>query len=165
LLENTGLLDEYTLYHMKNMTVDSGALFYYVLRKRFVSVIILAVLATTYLGSVACGVVSCWYGICAGAFLGAVVIRYGIKGILLMAAGMFPQYLVYIPAMIGLLYWCRNVYKMIYLERTCGWDGAKPFVLPKSILQLVMLMILFLVGCIFESFLNPFCVRGILHLF
>ena len=39
LLDNTGLLDEYTLYHMKYMTVDSSALFYYVLRNRLVRAI------------------------------------------------------------------------------------------------------------------------------
>ena len=35
LLEKTGPLDEYTLYHMKYMTINSNALFYYVLRQRF----------------------------------------------------------------------------------------------------------------------------------
>lgn len=165
LLENTGLLDEYTLYHMKDMTVDGSALFYFILRKRMGSVLMLAVLATTYLGVVACGAVVLWYGMCAGAFLGAAVIRYGIKGIFLMVVGMFPQYLLYVPAMMGLLYWCRNIYRMIYLDRSCGWDGAKPFILPKSILQLVVLVILFLIGCVLESFLNPLLVKGFLGIF
>ncbi len=34
LLEGTGLFDEDTLYRMKYMTVDSNALFCYILRKR-----------------------------------------------------------------------------------------------------------------------------------
>ena len=45
LLDGTGLLDEYTLYHMKYMTVDSGALFYYILWLRMKTAIILIVFA------------------------------------------------------------------------------------------------------------------------
>lgn len=165
LLENTGLLDEYTLYHIKYATVDSSALFYYILKRRLSSVLILAVLATTYLGFVICCGVSLWYGVCAGAFLGAAVLRYGIKGILLVFAGIFPQYLVYVPAMIAMLWWCRNIYRMIYLDRTCGWEGTKPFLFPKSILQLVIIIVVFVVGCILESFLNPFVLKGLLNIF
>ena len=110
LLENTGLLDEYTLYHMKYMTVDSSALFYYVLRQRLSRIIILAVLSTTYLGLAVCIGISFWYGMCAGAFMATTVLRYGIKGILLVVTGIFPQYLIYVPAMIAMLLWCQKLY-------------------------------------------------------
>lgn len=165
LLENTGLLDEYSLSHMKYATVDGTALFYYVLKQRLGCILILAILATTYLGFVICCVVSLWYGVCVGAFLGAAVLRYGIKGMLLVFGGIFPQYLVYVPAMIAMLLWCRNIYRMIYLDRTLGWEGTRPFFFPKSIIQLVLIAAVFLVGCILESFLNPMILKGILNLF
>lgn len=165
LLENTGLLDEYTLYHMKYMTVDNSALFYYVLRGRLGRVLVLAILSTTYLGMLMCIGTVCWYGMCAGAFLAAAVIRYGLKGILLVFAGIFPQYLVYIPAMITLLHWCRNVYRMIYIDRTFGTEAEKNRCLPRYMLQLVGILIVMIVGAALESFLNPYFMFGLLKIF
>lgn len=165
LLEDTGFLDEYTLYHMKYMTVDSGALFYYILRHRLGRLIVLAVLSTTYLGFAVCVGVVFWYGMCAGAFLAAAVIRYGIKGILLVLAGMFPQYLVYIPAMVFMLLWCQNLYRSIYLIRGTGMEAAGGFFLPRRLLQLLGILLVFMVGCILESFLNPHLMAGLLKIF
>ncbi len=165
LLEDTGLLDEYTLYHMKYMTVDSSALFYYVLRKRLGSVLLLAVLSTTYLGLAVCCGMTLWYGICAGAFLATAVIRYGIRGILLVVAGIFPQYVIYIPAMIILFLWCQSIYRTIYLEGTGGWSGANSFFLPKRILQLSGILLVFIIGCVMEGFVNPAVLKGILKIF
>ena len=114
LLENTGLFDEYTLYNMKYMTVDSNALFSYVFRERILKFLAIAVLSTTYLGLAVCVGAVAWYGMSAGAFLSALVIRYGIKGGFLALVAMFPHYLIYIPAFLALLGWCENLYRGIY---------------------------------------------------
>ena len=105
LLGDGGMFDESTLYHLKYMTVDSNALFCYVFRKRLIRILGLAVLSTTYLGLVACMGASLWYGFSAGAFLTTLAIRYGIKGILLAVISMFPQYLIYVPVILALLFW------------------------------------------------------------
>ena len=78
LLENTGLFDESTLYAMKYMALDSDALFSYVLRERLLGILILTVLSTTYLGLAVCAGTVIWYGMAAGGFLAALMIRYGI---------------------------------------------------------------------------------------
>jgi len=158
LLENTGFLDEYTLYQMKYMTVDSSALFYYVLGKRMKMLLILAVLSTTYLGIFVCGGITLWYGVCAGAFLAASVLRYGIKGILFVVVGLFPQYIVYVPAMVILLLWCMRIYGKIYFEKT-------EISVPRSLMQLLGILLVFIVGCVLESFLNPVLLRGFLQIF
>lgn len=165
LLENTGLLDENTLYHMKYMTVDSSALFYYVLRNRLVRLLVIAVLSTTYLGLVICIGAAFWYGMCAGAFLAASVIRYGLRGILLVLAGIFPQYLIYVPAMILLLLWCQKIYRAVYLDRTLTQDPGNRLFLPKCLLQLIGILLLFVLGCVTESFLNPHLMLGLLKIF
>lgn len=165
LLENTGLLDEYTLYDMKYMTVDSSALFYYVVKQRLGSVLVLAVLATTYLGLVVCGGFVLWYGLCTGAFLATAVIRYGIKGILLVLVGIFPQYLIYVPAVMGMLVWCRKLYRAIYLDRSFTAEWTNSFGLPKCLLQLAGILCVLVVGCVLESFLNPLFVQALLKIF
>lgn len=165
LLENTGLLDEYTLYHMKYMTVDSSALFYYVLQNRLKTALILAVLSTTYLGMVVCIGTVGWYGMCAGAFLAAAVIRYGLKGILLVLTGIFPHYMIYVPAMIALLFWCRKIYYGIYVDRSFGTDADKMHNMPRCVLQLTGILFMFVVGTFLESFLNPYLMIGLLKIF
>jgi len=158
LLENTGLLDEYTLYEMKYMTVDNSALFCYIIGTRLRSLLTLAVLSTTYLGMLVCGGVTFWYGICGGAFLAASVLRYGVKGILLVIVGLFPHYLIYVPAMIVLLLWCQRLNRKIYFEKT-------ELSVLHSLIQLVGILLVFLVGCVLESFLNPYFLRGFLQIF
>jgi len=158
LLENTGLLDEYTLYHMKYMTVDNNALFCYILGERVKQVLILAVLSTTYLGLVVCGGITFWYGVCGGAFLAVSVLRYGVKGILLVIVGLFPHYLIYVPVMIVLLLWCQKINRKIYFDKT-------EISIPRSSIQLLGILLVFLVGCILESFLSPYILRGFLQIF
>lgn len=165
LLENTGLLDEYTLYDMKYMTVDSSALFCYVLKQRLGSALVLAVLSTTYLGLAVCGGFVLWYGVCTGAFLATAVIRYGIKGILLVLVGIFPQYLIYVPAVIGMLFWCRKLYRKIYLDKSAASEWEKGFGLPKCVLQLVGILSVLVVGCVLESFINPTFMQALLKIF
>lgn len=164
-LENTGVLDEYSLYHMKYMTVDSSALFYYVLRIRLKSILTLVVFATTYLGLVVCIGASFWYGLSAGSFLAAVMIRYGIKGLLFAFTGIFPQYILYVPAMVGLLIWCENVNRSIYFRSTLETEQEGGNNWPKRLLKLVMIILMFLLGCLLESFVNPGIMSKLLNIF
>lgn len=158
LLKNTGLLDEYTLYHMKYMTVDSSALFYYVLRNRISRVLILALLSTTYLGMVVYIGAGFWYGMCAGAFLGAAVIRYGLKGILLVLTGIFPHYLIYVPAVLALLLWCKRIHRTIYFDRESHFVTG-------FLVQLTGILLAIIVGAVLESFINPHLMIGLLKKF
>lgn len=165
LLENTGLLDEYTLYHMKYMTVDSSALFYYVLRLRLETAVILAVLATTYLGLVVCVGATFWYGMSAGAFLAAVVLRYGLKGMLFVFAGIMPQYFVYVPVFVALLLWCEKLNRSIYFKSSLLTGGDNSVSWAKRLMQLVLILCGLILGCLLESFANPGFLEKILKIF
>lgn len=165
LLENTGLLDEYTLYNMKYMSVDGRALFYYVLRERLGLVIMLAVLATTYLGLFLCVGTAFWYGMAAGAFFAAAVIRYGLKGVLLAAVSVFPQYLIYVPVLFHLLIWCEMLCRGIYFQKNIRPEKGNMLLKSKYIMQLVVMLILMILGCVLESFVNPHLLSGLLKIF
>lgn len=165
LLENTGLLDEYTLYHMKYMTVDSSALFYYVLCLRMKTAITLAILATTYLGLVVCAGATFWYGLSAGAFLSAAVIRYGLKGILFACVGILPQYIVYVPAFVILLMWCETLNRSIYFRNSSVTEGNGTVPWFKRVAQLLLILGVLLLGCLLESFANPGLLEKFLKIF
>jgi len=163
LLEGTGLLDEYTLYQMKYMTVDSNALFVYVLGQRMKVAAILVIMATTYLGLIVSGGVVFWYGMSTGMFLSAVVIRYGLKGILFALIGIFPQFLFYVPAVVILIVWCEDTCRSIYFRGGIT-DGIRRL-LPKKLLQLLIIVSIMAAGCILESYVNPYFVSKLLKIF
>ena len=164
-LENTGILDEYTLYHMKYMTVDGGALFYYVLWLRLKNVAMLVVLATTYLGLVVCIGTSFWYGFSIGGYLSVLLMRYGLKGLVFALLGIFPQGLLYVPAMAALIAWCMKLNRSIYYQKGMGLEGDRGLSVSKRVLQLVAILVIMLLGCLAESFINPGIMAWLLNFF
>ena len=164
LLENTGLLDENMLVQMQAAFPDSDALFAFVMRKRLTFVVIMAVLATTYLGIGACVAVTLWYGFSAGMFLTAALLRYGFKGILLVAAGVLPQYFLYVPAIYALLVWCDKTCRMIYCKSYYQREDTKTPILLGRVLPLIVTLIGMMAGCFLESFVNPGILQGFLKL-
>lgn len=164
LLENTGLLDENMLSQMSSAFPDSNALFAFVLRKRLVFMAVMVIVATTYLGMVACVAVDLWYGFSAGAFLAAAVIRYGFRGIFLVAAGVLPQYLLYGPVLYLLLKWCDKTCRMIYCKGYRYSEDAKTPVLLGRVLPLGFILAGLIMGCFLESYVNPGILNGFLKM-
>ncbi len=162
LLTKTGLFDEEVLYHMKYMTVDCNELFYYVLRKRLMAILILAVLSTTYLGLAVCVGAALWYGAAAGGLLAVMVIRYGLKGILLAAASLFPHYLIYFPVIFMLLAWGEDVYGCIY--HRYGTETEKNILLKKAG-RLAAVVGMTVAGCALEGYVNPAVFLSLLKIF
>ena len=163
-LVNTGLLDEYTLYHMKYITVDSNALFLYVLKERLLSFAVLIIFSTTYMGIIVVWGYTIWYGISAGMLLSAVVIRYGIRGMLLIGGGLFPHYLLYIPIIYIMLILCENTCRRIYFRHGYEFNDARKK-LTTIIMQYGILLISLLLGCALESYVNPIIFTSILKIF
>lgn len=164
LLEDTGLFDEYTLYRMKYMTVDSSALFCYAFRKRMTVFVLVAVLATTYLGYVMCRAAAAWCGMSLGIFLTALSVRYGIKGLVLAAVCVFPQYLFYVPAVVMMLGWCESLYRTIYSRGVSADGGGKKFLM-KELGRLGVIAALVILGCLSEGYVNPGLLTGYLKIF
>lgn len=164
-LENTGFFDAYTLCQIKVMTVDRNALFYYVFRKRILKLLAMAVLSTTYLGLAICIGAALWYGMSAGLFLSALLLRYGLKGIFLAVVCLLPQYLLYVPALLIFVRWADEVYYGIY-SRSGNAIGAKNkgFLLKKSG-QLTTIIGLYVIGCLLEGYLNPVLLLSFLKIF
>lgn len=172
LLENTDLLSEYTLYEMKYTVIDGNAFFWYVLQKRVGMVLILALLSTTWLGMAATWACAAWLGACGGMLVMAALIRYGIKGILLILVGLFPQGIIYFPVIILLLHWsyefCITLYFPYRLSTnsiSIGEDSAKGVLIRKKVLQLLILLGVVIIGCFLESYVNPKLVISLLKIF
>lgn len=168
LFENSDILSEYTLTEMKYSPVDKNAFFFYLLRKRVGLILILAVLSTTWMGVATAWTGAAWLGISFGMLVMTSVMRYGIKGLLLVGTGIFPQILVYFPVALILLQWSHEFFTVIYYpEKFSGMQDspAKKLLLRKKVLQFFCLVGVVIIGCVLESYVNPILVLNLLKFF
>lgn len=161
LLNNTGLLNEYVLYDMKSMTVDSGALFWYVTGKRMKCLVFVAALSTTSIGLVIVTGAMLWYGAAVGMFITAAVLRYGLKGVLLMIVSIFPQSLLYVPAIFFFMGWCEQVCREIHQKLPA--DKRRNVAI--RLIQLFIVTVVVIIGCFLESYVNPMLLKKFLKIF
>lgn len=156
-IRDDGLLSAAMLEQMRNSDPDSTFLFGYILRHRLLPIFFLLILSSTIIGfPIICGYV-CYLGASAGCLLSVAVIRYGIKGLFFVAAGIFPQAFLLVPGYLLLFVWG--------IERSGGNEYeqrlyGKQFVMKKGI-RLLGILIIILTGCLLESYVNP----SVLHIF
>lgn len=168
LLGDTGFLDENFLFQMKYTEIDAQLFFGYVLKKRTVFFLILVVFATTYLGIVVVHGALLWSGFSAGMLMAAIAIRYGFKGLLLMITLLFPHYLFYVPGFLILFQWCYSICTTVYfpnkvLEQNL-YLNKKRFLVTKA-MQVLILLVVVIIGTVFEGYVNPILVTNLLKYF
>ena len=155
------------LSRLRYLDVDGGAFFRYVLRERMGAVILLCLLATTYVGTVVISAYALWMGAMAGIFLSVASIRYGIRGIALVLVSVLPQYLLLVPAYIMLMDWCYCLNMALYHpERLneAGYVRGKQYLMRK-IPRLLILTGIVITGSVMESYVNPSLLSGFLKIF
>lgn len=157
LLIDTGVLDEYTLFHLKYINIDADVFFFYILGKRFQSLFWILLLSTTYLGIIIVWGYAFGVGVSFGLLLSASIIRYGIKGIALVFIGIFPQQLLMFPMFIFLLYMAYEICLSIYFKDL--YTGS--FLLKsqqtfwKRVMYIFFISLVMFFACILESYVNP----------
>lgn len=164
LLYENGFLGEYTLMCMKYAEPENREYLWYLLQRRAGGYILLAFLSTTYLGIAGIATYIVWYGFSLGMFLAGAGLRYGGKGILLFFGSMFPQCVLYMPVGIFFLCWCYNICRTLYypsrgVEIFCG--SRKQFIFRK-ILQFQIILIVVIIICLLERYINPYIITKIL---
>lgn len=152
------LLSPENLQAVKSMTLEKNDYLYYVCKLRLQTVLLVLLAGTTYLAPFVCGAVALWFGMGAGALLTTALMRYGIKGILLLPVGCFPHFLVYIPAFYMLLRWCEQLFGYIYLRKESGSPGI-------VLAKLLMILLAISAGIFLESYVAPGIFQGMLKIF
>lgn len=161
------LLGADMIARLKNSVADSRGLFGYVLKHRLFTICMLGILGTTVIGLPALCVYVCYMGLSAGCLLSVSVIRYGIRGLFLMAAGIFPQGIVLVPGYVALFIWVAGVNRMLYSHGIDGGYygvyGRKSYL--KKALQMAGIIAVVIVGCLLESYVNPKILQFVLKIF
>lgn len=166
-IQEGSLLGTNMIARLKNSILDGSALFSYVMKHRLFTVCMLALLATTMIGLPAVCAYICYTGLSAGCLLSVSVIRYGIRGLLLMAAGIMPQGIVLIPAYVVLFVWAVEVNRMLYSKspyRECYVRYSKQIYLKKGA-QIMGIVVVVIIGCLLESYVNPKMLHFVLKIF
>ncbi len=161
------LLGADMISRLKNSIPDGNSLLGYVLKQRLFTVCLLGLLATTMIGLPAvCGYV-CYMGLSAGCLLSVAVIRYGIRGLFLMAAGIFPQGILLIPGYAALFLWAVGVNRMLYSHGTGReyYGGYSRQSYLKRGVQMAGIIAIVMAGCFLESYVNPQILQYVLKIF
>lgn len=163
-VSNAGILNDYFVEKFQYTDINGENLLLYILGERVPLLLMLCFLAFTSLGVIAGNLLLGWQGFSVGFMLSAAIAKYGIKGILLVLGGLFPQYLFYAPVYI--LYCWLTVYlrKRLYRDRQeQGID--KRYIYAAGFVASAGLMIVFVTGIFLESYINPAILKKILNFF
>lgn len=167
LLTEEGIFSAASVSRLKYIEIDNGRFLRYVLRQRMGEGIGLILLSATGIGLTAVYVWVIWQGLLAGMTITAAIIRFGMKGLLLLLGSLFPHQLLIIPAEVMLLGWC---YENISRGQRLGgytstfYTGKKQQFLRQGI-SLLWILIVILIGCILESYVNPMLLSDIVKIF
>lgn len=164
-LSGTEFLEESALFQARYAAIDNLSLFLCLLGQRLGAAVLLILLSTTFLGLAAVWFYALRYGFSLGILIAALFAEQGIKGLLLLLAGLFPQILLYVPAWVLLLALaertCRRLY---YMNGNEGLSGLKRMGIHLSA-QTGLLLFVLAAGCWLEAYVNPVLLRLALRLF
>lgn len=167
LLAEEGIFSTASVSRLKYIEIDNGRFLRYVLRHRMGEGIGLILLSTTGIGLAAVYVWVIWQGVLAGMTITAAIIRFGMKGLLLLLGGLFPHQLLLVPAQVMLLGWCYENNRTVQRQGGCAppfYMGKKQQFLRQGI-ALLWILIVILIGCILESYVNPMLISDLVKIF
>lgn len=166
-LKDGNLMDMAALSRMRYMEIDGGSFLLYELPRRFKLFLLLFLFSTTCFGIALSYLCIAWQGILTGIIMTAVVMKFGLKGIVLIFAGIFPQHFLFVPAVVMMLCWCCETCSTLYFPEKTMWhlyhDKRKEYVHQAGMLIWIFCMVI--IGCILECYVNPILVSDIVQLF
>ena len=151
------LLNEEWILSVQNRTLDSKALYIYILLKRIKEMGIMVLFATTFAGLV------CLYGyigtvgVGVGVLTAIACLRYGIKGLVLILVASFPQMIFYLSSFLYLFHLCYQLCIKLYYPHKDYWkiNGSTKVFLLKNILFACITLVVVIIGTVRESYVNP----------
>lgn len=166
-INEEGIFNQGVINRLKYIEVNHSAFLPYVFRQRMKGFLFLGIISTTCFGIAAAYIWVAWQGILTGLLFSAAFIRFGVKGIFLILAGIFPQQLLFIPAGMMMLCWCYQNCSFLYYPGKCIWPvfhNKKQQYLRQGF-TLLWIFGVVIIGCILECYVNPILVTDIIKIF
>lgn len=161
-LKENQILNESTLFSIKNTEIDQQALFIHILLQRGKAFLLLGLLGHTAVGIPVLAVSLGWIGFAAGMFLSVFVIRMRLLGILLFLASVLPQAFVYAPLiwMMAEAIMERGIRRFRSRKAVEAWNGEKPYMQTMGLCAALLL-----VGILLESSAGPWLLKQAVNYF
>lgn len=163
-VSNAGILNDYFIEKFQYTDINGENLFFYILGERVPLLLLLCLLVFTSLGVAAGVLVLGWQGFSIGFMLSTAIAKYGIKGILLILGGLFPQYLFYAPVYLFYCWLSLYLRRRFYLDRQEAGMGRK-YIYLAGLVAVVGVILVFIAGIFLESYINPVILKKILNFF
>lgn len=144
LVVGSGFLDASFLSGLQYLDVNKNGLLLYSLKQRMGMTAFLVLLSAAGAAGIGIVFLLAWSGISAGTVLTVLSMRYGMKGIVFFIACILPQQLFLIPGYLMLMDWCYRK-----LER-------RKLLIPIAVV---------IMGCLLESYVNPYIFKVVLKIF
>lgn len=151
------------LMQIRYMEIVQEEYFIYLLKKRAGVLLILGILSLALAGKYLLAVFLMLFGCSMGSMLSVLIMRYGLPGMLLFVGFIFPQDLVYIPAVFGwvalLTEWNEGMFGRRNVTHRRGYGkhmGMK---------RLFVLSGVTIIGILLECYVNPIIVNWCLKFF
>ncbi len=165
-IAGAGVLNDYFVEKYKYAGINKESLFCYIIEERMPMVLVLLILSFSSFGGII-GVLNLgWIGFSVGFMLAAAMAKYGGKGMLLVIAGMFPQYIIYILVYVGYCGLAFFMGKGMHQAVSVGSVSKEQVrTYGRFLLIGVALLLLFVTGIFLESYLNPIFLKKIVKFF
>lgn len=131
--------------------------FFYLLPRRLMGMAGVQVIGATVLGTPLVIAELLMYGFFCGTFLGIVLLQNGIRGILLFAAALLPQYLIYVSAFLGMFTVICSMSGQV--KWRTAFFGRKAV---QYCLWCVLFLTVVLWGILLEAYVNPLLLQWLL---
>ena len=99
-----GIMSDYFLDKFEYMEIEWVSLFAYILEKRMKIYLILVISGVTVCGCLIAYGYTTWLGVSTGVFMSVCILRMGVIGILVGVLSILPQYLIYVPIYVFLVW-------------------------------------------------------------
>jgi len=167
LLTEEGIFSAASISRLKYIEIDNTRFLKYVLKQRMGEGALLVLLSTTGIGLAAIYAWVIWQGVLAGMTITAAIIRFGVKGLLLLLGSLFPHQLLIIPAEVMLLGWCfeNNSRGQRFGNFAPPFYNSKKQQFLRQGIALLWILIVILIGCILESYVNPMLISDLVKIF
>lgn len=141
-----GIFSDYFLKQYQSVSIVAEEYIWYLIKIRAVPFLILLGWAFTKMRKAASIAFLVWTGFSSGMLLSMAVLSMGIKGSILCIVGILPQFLLYVPAYMVIIW-----YSYTYPQNK--WNTQKS----------IFLGLTMLVGIILEAYVNPILMQGYLR--
>lgn len=157
-LATYGVINEYFLSQYSYQEIDGNRLFVHIVMERCQEAFFIFLLGRAVSGKLFSVLVK---GITAASFgfLAVVgLVNLGLRGLVVIFGGLFPQWLCYLAALFLYANWRRE-------EENQSWSELKTDDIPGRVAVGMILLLCILLGIVLESWVNPLILGGILKLF